>query len=272
VLRFVVFGVGIGAAAIKTGGEAGIRTLDTAFGPYNGLANRRLQPLGHLTATGFLSIYNIAGYAIAAIPKTVPEIVPASNGDEDLENRQRFFSEPSISATHSAAGVCSPEVAMRSPLTAATGAAPKRPVTAGGRRRVQRSPEPLPPVAIVSGLMPLLDPNPTGLRSLPGMEEPGRKWVPMPPAEVARLGNAAARLMQSYAIGQPRRGARRAEQAFVHRAAVGRRRADGLDRDRPIEPRVVGAIDLAHPGFAELGDDLVRTEAAADHGATIIFG
>src|SRR5258708_8633857 len=32
------------------GGEAGIRTLDTAFGPYNGLANRRLQPLGHLTA------------------------------------------------------------------------------------------------------------------------------------------------------------------------------------------------------------------------------
>ena len=32
------------------GGEAGIRTLGTAFRPYNGLANRRLQPLGHLTA------------------------------------------------------------------------------------------------------------------------------------------------------------------------------------------------------------------------------
>src|SRR4029079_14964706 len=31
-------------------GEAGIRTLGTAFRPYNGLANRRLQPLGHLTA------------------------------------------------------------------------------------------------------------------------------------------------------------------------------------------------------------------------------
>src|SRR5204863_603456 len=31
-------------------GEAGIRTLDTGFSPYNGLANRRLQPLGHLTA------------------------------------------------------------------------------------------------------------------------------------------------------------------------------------------------------------------------------
>src|SRR6188474_659948 len=35
----------------KAGGEAGIRTLGTGFSPYNGLANRRLQPLGHLTAT-----------------------------------------------------------------------------------------------------------------------------------------------------------------------------------------------------------------------------
>jgi hypothetical protein len=32
-----------------TGGEAGIRTLGTGLSPYNGLANRRLQPLGHLT-------------------------------------------------------------------------------------------------------------------------------------------------------------------------------------------------------------------------------
>src|SRR5206468_143370 len=39
-----------GAMSGKLGGEAGIRTLDTAFRPYNGLANRRLQPLGHLTA------------------------------------------------------------------------------------------------------------------------------------------------------------------------------------------------------------------------------
>src|SRR5436190_23791373 len=38
-----------GRRRAKIGGEAGIRTLDTAFGPYNGLANRRLQPLGHLT-------------------------------------------------------------------------------------------------------------------------------------------------------------------------------------------------------------------------------
>ncbi len=31
----------------RDGGAGGIRTLDTALQPYNGLANRRLQPLGH---------------------------------------------------------------------------------------------------------------------------------------------------------------------------------------------------------------------------------
>jgi hypothetical protein len=33
----------------ESGGERGIRTLDTGVSPYNGLANRRLQPLGHLS-------------------------------------------------------------------------------------------------------------------------------------------------------------------------------------------------------------------------------
>ena len=33
----------------RTGGEGGIRTPDTGVSPYNGLANRRLQPLGHLS-------------------------------------------------------------------------------------------------------------------------------------------------------------------------------------------------------------------------------
>ena len=42
--------VGFSRRARGVGGEAGIRTLGRAFGPYNGLANRRLQPLGHLTA------------------------------------------------------------------------------------------------------------------------------------------------------------------------------------------------------------------------------
>jgi hypothetical protein len=33
----------------RVNGAGGIRTLVTGFGPHNGLANRRLQPLGHLS-------------------------------------------------------------------------------------------------------------------------------------------------------------------------------------------------------------------------------
>lgn len=36
-------------AETKGGGDRGIRTLDRALQPYNGLANRRLQPLGHIS-------------------------------------------------------------------------------------------------------------------------------------------------------------------------------------------------------------------------------
>ena len=32
------------------GGDGGIRTLDTPLKAYNGLANRRLQPLGHVSS------------------------------------------------------------------------------------------------------------------------------------------------------------------------------------------------------------------------------
>lgn len=35
-----------------TGGAGGIRTLDTPLQAYNGLANRRLQPLGHSSTVG----------------------------------------------------------------------------------------------------------------------------------------------------------------------------------------------------------------------------
>ncbi len=45
-----------GASDGKSGGERGIRTLDRAFQPYNGLANRRLQPLGHLSGSVVASI------------------------------------------------------------------------------------------------------------------------------------------------------------------------------------------------------------------------
>jgi hypothetical protein len=37
------------ATGEDAGGDGGIRTLDRALQPYNGLANRRLQPLGHIS-------------------------------------------------------------------------------------------------------------------------------------------------------------------------------------------------------------------------------
>ncbi len=39
----------------ESGGEGGIRTPGTRFSAYNGLANRRLQPLGHLSAAYVVS-------------------------------------------------------------------------------------------------------------------------------------------------------------------------------------------------------------------------
>jgi hypothetical protein len=41
---------------IISGGEGGIRTPDRGVSPYNGLANRRLQPLGHLSGVLRLQI------------------------------------------------------------------------------------------------------------------------------------------------------------------------------------------------------------------------
>jgi hypothetical protein len=43
----------------KSGGEGGIRTPGRGFGPYNGLANRRIQPLCHLSAANFLQHCNL---------------------------------------------------------------------------------------------------------------------------------------------------------------------------------------------------------------------
>ena len=40
----------------ESGGEGGIRTLGTGVSPYNGLANRRLQPLGHLSGGWFSTV------------------------------------------------------------------------------------------------------------------------------------------------------------------------------------------------------------------------
>ena len=41
------------------GGEGGIRTLGTGVSPYNGLANRRIRPLCHLSAAGGATVYHV---------------------------------------------------------------------------------------------------------------------------------------------------------------------------------------------------------------------
>jgi hypothetical protein len=61
-----------GRTQVKGGGAGGIRTLDRALQPYNGLANRRLQPLGHssmeadMPDAGSSRKRQIPGYLFAA--------------------------------------------------------------------------------------------------------------------------------------------------------------------------------------------------------------
>ena len=46
-------GDGISLQLRLRGGEAGIRTLGTGVSPYNGLANRRIRPLCHLSGVSY---------------------------------------------------------------------------------------------------------------------------------------------------------------------------------------------------------------------------
>jgi hypothetical protein len=48
-----------------SGGEGGIRTPDRGVSPYNGLANRRLQPLGHLSGRFCGCFYCTSALAVA---------------------------------------------------------------------------------------------------------------------------------------------------------------------------------------------------------------
>jgi hypothetical protein len=90
------------------------------------LANRRLQPLGHLTAARNLSIRHASSYGEPAVPKIVPEIVPASSKEtrnrtsaqapEAVIRTQRFFSSTSIPATDWRAPLCSHVLASTSLL------------------------------------------------------------------------------------------------------------------------------------------------------------
>ena len=55
-----------------SGGEGGIRTPGTGFSPYNGLANRRIQPLCHLSGDHFQlsTVFAFARYFWRALSAT----------------------------------------------------------------------------------------------------------------------------------------------------------------------------------------------------------
>ncbi len=70
-------------------------------------------------------------------------------------------------------------------------------------------------------------------------------------------------------LGQELRFAFEALEAFVVLDEGG---GQNFDRDIAFELGVPGAVDLAHPAFAQLGGDLVRAEPGSDHFDPIIVG
>ena len=57
----------------NSGGEGGIRTLGTGIIPYNGLANRRIRPLCHLSGVRFfISLTQLLGWAGKEVRACVP--------------------------------------------------------------------------------------------------------------------------------------------------------------------------------------------------------
>ena len=80
-----------------TGGDGGIRTLDRALQPYNGLANRRLQPLGHVSRSSARRDIcpthpPIASARRSSLAACVERL--AARGDIDAPARQRFCAPP----------------------------------------------------------------------------------------------------------------------------------------------------------------------------------
>ena len=69
----------------EAGGDGGIRTPDRGLGPYNGLANRRLQPLGHVS-TAMMSSGGAAGVSIAAAGSQDPGTALAKSPGRTLSS------------------------------------------------------------------------------------------------------------------------------------------------------------------------------------------
>src|ERR1700733_2818822 len=111
------------------GGDGGIRTLDRALQPYNGLANRRLQPLGHISALRRDALADMPDAAAYCNTRAEPRPRPGSCGPEfcapprrwrgrrfaDHERGARF-----LSRRRSAPAACSTRRQTREVLDALT--------------------------------------------------------------------------------------------------------------------------------------------------------
>lgn len=63
----------------KAGGAGGIRTLDTPLQAYNGLANRRLQPLGHSSDAHWRTEPGLTRQFAYAVPRRISAMAKISN-------------------------------------------------------------------------------------------------------------------------------------------------------------------------------------------------
>ena len=85
---------------MSCGGEGGIRTPGRGFSPYNGLANRRLQPLGHLSAEFALVIVaywpitrqRVCCAHVGRAKKSFPPPLNATSMDASLFGQSESFS------------------------------------------------------------------------------------------------------------------------------------------------------------------------------------
>ncbi len=66
-------------------------------------------------------------------------------------------------------------------------------------------------------------------------------------------------------VVQRRRGAGLALEPFAPVGVARKLAGEDLERDAPLEPRVVGEVHLAHSPFPEHFDDLIVPEGGADH-------
>ncbi len=81
-----------------------------------------------------------------------------------------------------------------------------------------------------------------------------------------------ARLVDRHDVGmvEGRREARLAQQALAEALIPGEIRAEDLERNRPVEARVAGEVDLAHAAAADQLLDLVGTEHPV-HGPILLL-